>query len=53
MDIFDVLNAVSISKDEFIRKGMNEHEALLKAVHSISVEYNIHLLDVEKLVGNI
>ncbi len=51
MDIFDVLNAISKKKDEFVHNGMDEHEAQVKAMHSISGEYHIPLLDVEKLVG--
>ena len=33
MDIFKVLNAISKRKDEFIRKGMDESEALVKPFH--------------------
>ncbi len=51
MDIFDVLNAISKRKDEFIRKGMDEREALIKAMYAISGEYHIPLLDVKKIVG--
>jgi hypothetical protein len=50
MDIFEVLNAISKRKDEFVHNGMNEYEAMVKAIHSISGEYHIPLLDVEKLV---
>lgn len=51
MDIFDVLSAISRKKDEFIRRGMNEHEALMRAMRDISVEYHIALLDIKKLAG--
>lgn len=51
MDIFDVLSAVSRKKDEFIRRGMNEHEALMIAIRDIAVEYHIALLDIKKLAG--
>ena len=51
MDIFDVLSAISRKKDELIRKGVNEHDALIRAMNDISVEYHIPLFDIRKLVG--
>ncbi len=51
MDIFDVLNAISTKKSDLIRIGMNEHEALIEAIHDISTEFHIPLFDIEKLIG--
>ena len=51
MDTFDVLKAISKKKDEFIQTGMNEHEAMMKAIRDISGEYHITLPDIEKLAG--
>jgi hypothetical protein len=50
MDIFDVLTAISKRKKALIHGGLNEHEALIKAQLDVSKEYNISLLDIEKLV---
>ncbi|KCZ70711.1 hypothetical protein ANME2D_02734 [Candidatus Methanoperedens nitroreducens] len=51
MDIFDVLTAISERKTAAIRMGMNEYDALMKAICDISKEYHISLPDVKKLVG--
>lgn len=49
MDIFDILQAVSKKKNEFIRQGMEEKEALIKAELFISGEYHISFCDVKRL----
>ncbi len=51
MDIFDVLTAISERKKAFIHLGMEEHEALMKAIYDISKDYHISLLDTQKLAG--
>lgn len=51
MDIFDVLTAILKRKMEFMRAGMNENEALIKAEFDVSKNYQIQLLDIKNLVG--
>ncbi len=51
MDIFDVLTAISKRKTSLIRIGMNEPDALLRAMHDIALEYHIHILDIKRLIG--
>ncbi len=51
MDIFDVLTAISKRKRTFMYRGVNEHEALIKAELDVSKEYHISLLDIKRLVG--
>jgi hypothetical protein len=49
MDKFDVLQAVTTRKTEFVLKGMKENRALNKAETEISKEYHILLNDIRKL----
>jgi hypothetical protein len=49
MDIFDVLTAILKKKIEFMHKGMDENEALIKAEFDVSKDYHIQLLDIKKL----
>ena len=49
MDIFDVLTAISKRKKIFMRSGINENEALMKAEFYVSEEYHIPLVDIKKL----
>ncbi|VVB84382.1 Uncharacterised protein [uncultured archaeon] len=51
MDVFGVLDAISKRKDEFLRTGLNERKAMVKAMNAVSGEYHIPLLDVRKIVG--
>jgi hypothetical protein len=50
MDIFEVLTAISKRKKALMHSGLNEKEALDKAEHDVSKEYNISLFDIKKLV---
>ncbi len=51
MDTFDVLKAISKKKDELVHIGMDEREAMMKAIRDVSGEYHITLHDIEKLTG--
>jgi hypothetical protein len=51
MDRFDVLNAVSKRKSKFVRAGINEADALIRAEADVSSEYHISLPAIKKLVG--
>lgn len=51
MDIFDVLSAISKKKIAFMYRGIDEHEAMIKAELDVSKDYHIPLFDIEKLVG--
>jgi len=51
MDIFDVLAAIAKRKITFMRSGINEYEAWIKAQLDISKEYHIPLPDIERLAG--
>jgi len=52
MDIFDVLSAISKKKTNLVKRGINEHKALIKAQRVVSKEYHIPLPDIQKLVGS-
>lgn len=51
MDTFDVLTAISKRKKTFIKKGINENKALIKAELDVSKEYHIPLFDIKKLIN--
>ncbi len=51
MDIFDVLNAISMRKKAIMNSGTDEQDALIKAELYVSNEYHISLFDIKKLVG--
>jgi hypothetical protein len=50
MDIFEVLSAISKRKKAFMKSGVNENKALIKAELDVSREYHISLFDIRKLI---
>jgi hypothetical protein len=50
MDIFEVLSAISKRKKAIMHRGIDEHEALIKAELDVSKDYHISLFDIKKLV---
>lgn len=50
MDTFNILAYICKKRDEFIAKGLNAHDALMKAEHSVAEEYRICITSINKLV---
>ncbi len=52
MDIFEVLSAISKKRTNLMNSGITEKEALIRAENVVSIEYNIPLPDIQRLVGD-
>ncbi|MCX9084918.1 MAG: hypothetical protein OIN87_08995 [Candidatus Methanoperedens sp.] len=52
MDIFEVLTAISKSRINLVKRGLNENKAMLKAQRVVSKEYHIPMPEIQKLIGN-
>ncbi|CAG0959209.1 MAG: hypothetical protein MPEBLZ_03444 [Candidatus Methanoperedens nitroreducens] len=49
MDTFNILTYICKKRDEFVAKGLNSQEALIKAERAVAEEYHICFASINKL----